>query len=402
MAVDETDREAYCTRQAVIRASDIVEWNDVELKYTNFHLLEEGANAPARELAVSGGTIRAIGEVGSLADGELVEDLQGKVLSAGLIDLQVNGAGDALFQTEPTVETLRAMASALAADGVTAFLPTLTPADRGHAASAIDAIRAFAAETPSSVLGINLEGPFINPDKAGMATVGSVGFDEDLLSLLAGFEMPICMTIAPEALGEDDAVRLVEAGVTLSLGHTTASYEEAVRYLKLGARGGTHIFNAMTGIAGRDPGLAGALLNDEKAFASLIADGYHVHAANVRLAETVMEPDRLFLISDGMPPLGGTTSTFKYGSHTVTAANGRCTTENGVLAGTAVPIAQGLRNVSEWTGIALHDLIPMATRTPAEYIGEPALGRVEPGSPARFAIWEPDLLAVAALIPPAD
>ena len=210
--------------------------------------------------------------------------------------------------------------------------------------------------------------------------------------------MPVYITVAPEALSEHDAKRLVDAGATLALGHTTASYEESDRYLDHFAGGGTHIFNAMSGVSGRDPGLAGALLNHATAKASLIADGYHVHGASVRLALSMIGIDRLFLISDGMPPLGGTLSSFSYGSHAVTEANGRCTTEDGVLAGTAVSVSKALLNVSEWTGEPVEQLLPMVTSTPAARIGATSLGVLEVGAKASLAVWSADHQEAKALI----
>ena len=322
-----------------------------------------------------------------------VFDLRGGIVVPGYIDLQVNGAGDALFQSDPTVDTLRKMASALLSVGVTSFLPTLTAATPDHIDRALDAISDLTSAERHSVLGINLEGPFINPSKSGMASVKDVvPFDAGMVRRLSEFGHPIFMTAAPEALSEKSLASLRDAGVVVSLGHTSTSFEDAQLSFSQGVNCATHLFNAMTGVAGRDPGLVGAVLDSDSVRTSLIADGFHVHPAVARLAFRTLGRERIFLISDGMPSLAGTVSEFDYGDHHVTDRGGNCTTEDGVLAGTGIDVGRACLQLSEWVGCPFLEGLPMITSTPAAVLGiGNDYGVVAAGAVANLAILDQDL-----------
>jgi len=280
------------------------------------------------------------------------------------------------------------MSDALSRFGITGFLPTLTATDAATTLRAAEAVRASLSQNSQAVLGLNLEGPFINASKAGMADADAcrpfdVEFVRDVVEEIAPGKL--YMTAAPENF--DDNVET--AGAILSIGHTTATYEETCAFFQSGVGVATHMFNAMTGVSGREPGVAGAILDSTATRASLIADGYHVHPATARLAFTRLGDARLFLISDGMPPIGSEITTFTYGSHLVTASSGRCTTEDGVLAGTAVDLGQAARNLAGWLDDDVATVVPLITSVPAAVLGIDAeYGAIKPGAVANLVVTD--------------
>jgi N-acetylglucosamine-6-phosphate deacetylase len=341
---------------------------------TNCNLFTAGRRVPDQDVVLADGYIVYVGAPASNQwDGRRV-DLAGRWLAPGFIDLQVNGAGDELFQTNRTTSSLSTMADALRALGVTAFLPTLTATTSEETLEAAEAVGAYIAAGADGVMGLNLEGPFINPAKAGMADAAQCRpFDRGLVREVVRCVKPgkVYMTVAPEVVrGAVD--ELVRQGVIVSVGHTLASYEETVECVRRGATVVTHLFNAMTGLTGRDPGVVAAALDAANVYVSLIADGYHVHPASCRVAAGSLGVERLLLISDGMPPLAGTVREFSYGPHRVTEQDGRCATEEDVLAGTAVGLAHAARNLADWLEIDVARVVPAVTSVPARTLG---LGR---------------------------
>ncbi len=363
-------------------------------KLANCNLITNGRRILNQEVVIAEDRIIYVGNANSYpSDCDLV-DLGGRWLAPGFIDLQVNGAGGALFQERPTGPVLDTMSQTLRRFGVTNFLPTLTATTPLRIANALAVVSQHIVENPHNVLGLNLEGPFINPKKAGMAAEQHIGrYYEEFLQQIATFRRgALYMTVAPEAVDPTALNKLAEAGIVLSIGHTNATFDEARKVFDHSVKVATHIFNAMTGISGRDPGVVGAVLDRMDIAASFIADGFHVHASNARFVYRLLGPNRLFLISDGMPTLGSDTKEFTYAGHRVTDVNGKCTTQDGVLAGTGIDIAQDCRNMASWLAVDVAEVVPMITATPARVLGvDNEYGSIRSGCVANLVLTDPSL-----------
>ena len=241
--------------------------------------------------------------------GTPVRDLSGYILSPGYVDLQVNGGDGVMFNDDPTVETLDRIARAHRRLGATAILPTLITDTAAKTRAAIAAaIAAIDAAVPG-IAGLHLEGPHLSERRKGAHDASLIRSmeDVDLEELLsASRHLPVLMvTLAPENVSIKQVEALSRAGVIVSLGHSDASYETCMAYAQPGARCATHLFNAMSQLGNRDPGLVGAVLANGDLSAGLIADGVHVHAESMRAALAAKRgPGKVFLVSDAMAVAG--------------------------------------------------------------------------------------------------
>jgi N-acetylglucosamine-6-phosphate deacetylase len=308
-------------------------------------------------------------------------------LAPGFIDLQVNGGGDVLFNDAPTPETIRQIVAAHRRFGTTALLPTLisdTPAKMAAALAAVEAV----AEIEPGVLGIHLEGPFLSPDKAGVHAPRHIRppTAEDLDLITARRRGVTLITLAPERVPPDFIAKLTKAGVRVALGHSMASYAQTREAIAAGLTGFTHLFNAMRGLDSREPGPIGAALDCENVWYGLIIDGVHVAPPMLRLA--LRGRGRPILVTDAMPPVGGTHTTFTLNGDQISMHDSRCTRQDGRLAGSCLDMAGAVRNCVRMLGAPLTDALRFASTHPAEFLGlGDKLGRVAPG-------WRADLVAI--------
>jgi N-acetylglucosamine-6-phosphate deacetylase len=360
--------------------------------YKNLTLITDGSRLEGHEVLVEGNRIASVDAVGSHSESAEEIDLQGKILSPGFIDLQINGAGGALFQEGRDTATLETMTKTLREYGVTSYLPTITSSSESDTETSVKAVENYIHDTPDRVLGLNLEGPFINRKKAGMSNDAEAkNYDSSFLDLLDPLDIAY-MTVAPEVVGNGDIREMDDEGVVVSLGHTTCEYTDAVEAFDSGARSATHLFNAMGGISGRAPGLPGATLDIPNTYASFIADGNHVDPANARLVAKLLSPERIFLISDGMPPIGSDVDSFVYENQEIIEREGECKTEEGVLAGTGVDLFTAWKKFHTWTGLGLAESLQMITSTPAKVLGkETEYGSIRPGAVGNFVVLSHDL-----------
>jgi N-acetylglucosamine-6-phosphate deacetylase len=304
------------------------------------------------------------------------------LLAPGFLDLQVNGGGGVLFNDSPTTETLRAIAAAHRRFGTTGLMATLitdTPAKMRAAAQAVRS-----AGDPA-ILGLHLEGPFLNPARKGVHDQSLIRApnEEDLRFLCQEAPRPLMVTLAPEMTGIETIARLIRHGVLVCIGHSAASYELAHAGLEAGARGFTHLFNAMPPLAGRDPGVLGAALTaPPPVIAGIIADGHHVHPTNLRLAFRLRGASGLALVTDAMASIGSDLDSFTLQGRPVRAFGGRLTTVDGTLAGAHLDMASAVRNAVGLMGAPLEDALRMATVTPAAFLGLSDRGRLVPGARA--------------------
>jgi N-acetylglucosamine-6-phosphate deacetylase len=300
-------------------------------------------------------------------------------LAPGFIDLQVNGGGDVLFNDAPTAETIRHIVAAHRRFGTTALLPTLISDTPVKMASALAAVDALAGVEPG-VLGIHLEGPFLSPEKAGVHAPHFIRrpIADDLDLITAGRRGATLVTLAPERVPPDFIGKLTKAGVRVALGHSMATYAQTREAIAAGLTGFTHLFNAMRGLDSREPGPIAAALECADVWYGLIVDGAHVAPPMLRLA--LRGRGRPILVTDAMPPVGGTHATFDLNGDNITVRDGRCTRQDGRLAGTCLDMASAVRNCVRLLGISLTDALRFASTHPAEFLGlNGQLGRIAPG-----------------------
>ena len=306
-------------------------------------------------------------------------DLGGGLLLPGFIDLQVNGGGGVLFNDAPSVESIRAIGAAHRRFGTTAFLPTLISADLEIVAHAIAAVRGAIAAGVPGVLGIHIEGPFLNAARKGVHDPAKLReLDPSALGLLTSLrDGRTLVTLAPEMTTPQLIQQLVAAGVVVSAGHTNATYAEIRAALAHGLSGFTHLFNAMSQLTGREPGAVGAALDDQGSWCGIIVDGEHTDPVVLRIALRCKPHDRFVLVTDAMPSVGTNQSSFELQGRRVIVRDQTCVDEDGRLAGSNLDMASCVRNAVAMLGVSLPQAVRMATQIPAEFLGVAAeYGRI--------------------------
>ena len=300
-----------------------------------------------------------------------LHDLKGTLLLPGFIDTQVNGGGGVLFNDDPSVETIRRIAAAHRKFGTTGFLPTLISDDLAKVKRAIEAVAAAVQDGVPGVLGIHIEGPFLSPARKGVHDQAKFRtLDEEGFALLTSLKQgKTLVTLAPEMTTPEMIFRLARAGVILAAGHTNASYDVMREALRQGVTGFTHLFNAMSPLTGREPGVVGAALSDQASYCGIIADGRHVHPDVLKLALKCKPHDRFMLVTDALANVGTSLTTFKLQGATITIKDGVCVDENGTLAGSAMDMSRAVRNAMGLLGLDLHAAVTMASRAPACFLG---------------------------------
>jgi N-acetylglucosamine-6-phosphate deacetylase len=320
----------------------------------------------------------------------------GTWLAPGFIDAQVNGGGDVLFNDAPTPDGIAAIAAAHRRFGTTGLLTTLISDTPEKMRRAGEAVAAAMRDSPG-VLGIHFEGPFLSPERAGVhdPTMFRAPDDADLTLLTTPRDGATLMTLAPECVPPGFIAALAKARVRVALGHSMATYEQTRAALAEGLTGFTHLFNAMRPLAARDPGPIAAALEDPRAFYGLIVDGEHVAPAMLRLA--LRGVGHAMLVTDAMPPVGGSRNEFRLGGKDIVVRDGRVATGDGVLAGSALDMASAVRNCISLLGMSLPEALRLATAAPAAFLGmRDRLGCLAPGGRADIVALEPDAVRVLA------
>jgi N-acetylglucosamine-6-phosphate deacetylase len=322
-------------------------------------------------------------------DAAVAHDLRGARLMPGFIDTQVNGGGGVLFNDAPTVESIRAIGRAHRRFGTTGFLPTLISDDLHVIEDALGAVRdAIRARVPG-VLGIHIEGPFLNPERKGAHDAAKLRtLDAAAVKLLAtptgGRTM---LTLAPEMTDPDTLRALAASGIILSAGHTNATHAEVKQALSQGLRGFTHLFNAMSPLGNREPGVVGAALEDRGSWCGIIVDGVHVDPVTLRLALRCKPADRFMLVSDAMPNVGSDIREFMLAGKRIVVHDGRLLDEAGTLAGASLHMAGAVANAIELLGVDVAQAARMASVNPAAFLKlDTELGRIEAGYRASLVL----------------
>ncbi len=336
----------------------------------------------------------------------LVLDAAGCTLLPGFVDVHVHG-GDGFDTMDATPEALLGMARFFARHGVTAFCPTTITAPQEAIRRAVANVAQVLESTPEErwpgarILGVHLEGPYISPQYPGAQPAQFIREPDvaEFLELVAAGPVSL-ITLAPEQPGAEALIAAAqERGVGAVLGHTAASYDQAVAAIRQGASQATHTFNAMTGLHHRRPGTVGAVLSQDAIRAQLIADNIHVHPAVMDILGRCKGVEGTILITDAMRAAGLPPGQYDLGGQTVTVAEGACRLANGSLAGSILTMDRALANFLAATGWPLEQGWPVSSRTPARSLGlGREMGAVAPGYRADLVLLDEDLQAVATVV----
>lgn len=345
-------------------------------------------------LIIDGDRIRDLVPLAALPADITRCDLGGRMLLPGLFDTQVNGGGGALFNDAPSVATLRTIAAAHRQYGTTALLPTLISDDLTVVEKAIAAVEQAINEKVPGIVGIHLEGPFLNPARKGVHNAEKFRtIDEAAFNLLTSLKVgKTLVTLAPELTTPEIIRRLVDAGVTVAAGHSAADYAQTRAALAAGLSSFTHLFNAMTPFTSREPGMVGAALEDVESYCGIIVDGYHVHPATLKVAVAAKTKGRMVLVTDAMPTVGAANKEFILNGEVIRSENGRCATATGTLAGSDLDMLSAVRNSVALLGLELSEAVRMASVYPAAMMGlENELGSLKPGYKANMILVDDEL-----------
>lgn len=349
---------------------------------------------------IDGVNIHAICPADELPQDIETLDLDGANLTPGFIDLQLNGCGGVMLNDEINADTIHTMHRANLKSGCTSFLPTLITSSDDDMKAVIAAAREYHAKYQNHSLGLHLEGPYLNVMKKGIHSVDHIRRSDDAMiqTICDNADIVAKVTLAPEQNSHEHIRQLAEAGIVVSAGHTNATYVEARKGFEAGISFATHLFNAMTPIAGREPGMVGAIYDTPDVYTGVIADGFHVDYANIRMAHR-MKGEKLVLVTDATAPAGADIDHFIFVGKKVYYRDGKCVDENGTLGGSALTMIEAVQNSVEHAGIALDEAIRMATLYPARAIGaDKTLGAIKKGMVANLAIFDRDFHVRATVV----
>lgn len=317
-------------------------------------------------------------------------DLNGANLSAGFIDLQLNGCGGVMFNEEISVNTLEIMQATNLKSGTTSYLPTfITSPDEGMK-QAVAVMREYLSKHQNQALGLHLEGPYLSVAKKGVHRPEYIReISPEMLDFLCqNGDVITKLTVAAENPTAEYISRFIQAGIIVSIGHSNATYEQAKQRFAEGASFATHLHNAMSPISsGREMGVVGAVL-DSDVYTGIICDGLHVHWGNIRLAKKA-KGDKLVVVTDATAAAGADISEFIFVGKKVTVKEGKCYDEFGALGGASVTMIESIQNLIHHTDLSLDEILRMCTLYPAKAIAvDDKLGSIAVGKVANLAIFD--------------
>lgn len=326
-------------------------------------------------------------------------DASGGILIAGLVDLQVNGGWGHDFTSDPTA--IWEVGERLVEHGVTSFLPTIVSSPYEVIDDAVGVLRAGPPDgyAGARVLGLHIEGPWLSPQSYGAHDPEHLTLPSpEVAERWVESGVVAMVTMAPELPGARETARILSDGVvTVAMGHTGATYSEALDAFGGGWTAVTHLYNQMTPFHHREPGVVGAVF-DARPFTGLIADGLHCHPAAARLAWKHLGPDRLVLVSDAMAATGLGEGTHRLGSLEVEVSGNGPRTQEGRLAGSLLTLDQALRNLVGWVDAALHEVVPCVTSNPAHAVRRADVGGLGEGQLADLVLLDPDLQILSTYV----
>lgn len=323
---------------------------------------------------------------------------EGHVIAPGYIDLLINGAFGHDFTSNP--RQIAAVARNLPRFGITAFLPTLISAPLAQYSTAARLFKEIKHEGEmAAVLGLHIEGPYLNRAKAGSHSIAYLRQpDIDELSYFDP-ESVRYMTVSPELPGALPFIRAIrERGISVGLGHSTATFEEALAAADAGASWASHLYNGMGTMHHRFPGLVGAMLTDERLSIGLVADLVHLHAAVLKLVVAAKKPGQITLISNAVSAAGMPLGKYTLGNQTVESSSVGIRLPNGTLAGGLEMLDQGVRNMVNQAGRPLAEALQMACQTPAELLGLKTKGKLAPNYDADIIILDEQLQVTLTMV----
>jgi N-acetylglucosamine-6-phosphate deacetylase len=359
----------------------------------NADILTPAGVVSGQALLVREGLIAGLVDRADVPAEAVVEDMGGGLLVPGFIDTQVNGGGGVLFNDAPTVETIAAIGAAHRPYGTTGFLPTLISDDLHVVDAALRATEQAIEQGVPGVLGVHIEGPFLNEQRKGIHDADKFRvLDEAAIALLSSLKRGrTLVTLAPEMTTPDRVARLAQAGVVVAAGHTNARYETVRAALAAGLTGFTHLFNAMSPLTSRAPGAVGAALESQSAWCGIIVDGRHVDPATLRIALRTRPLDRFMLVTDAMPTVGMDDKRFVLQGQAITVEDGVCVGPGGTLAGSDLDMIGAVRNAVAMLGLSLEDAVMMASSAPAAFMGlAHTHGSIAPGKAADLLLLDAD------------
>jgi N-acetylglucosamine-6-phosphate deacetylase len=329
--------------------------------------------------------------------------LHGANLSAGFIDLQVNGCGGVQFNDSLEAlseQTLEIMQQANQKAGCTSFLPTLITSSDQFIRHAITVMRRYLQSHTNQALGLHLEGPYLSVEKKGTHDAQYIRqpSSEMIDYLCANADVIKQITLAPEQVAATVIHQLSEAGIMVAAGHSTASYQQARDGFNAGIRFATHLYNAMPVMSGRQPGLLGAVFDSPNIYAGIIADGFHVAWPSIAIAKK-LKGDKLILVTDATAAAGADIEQFVFAGKPIYCRQGRCVDENDVLSGSALTMIKAVQNSVEFLGIALDEALRMASLYPAKALKQDdRLGSIHAGKVANLTVFDNNYAIIKTIV----
>ncbi len=366
---------------------------------------------------IKGGIVRVEGDkIADIFDARQEIDISGvectdygeAFIIPGLIDIHLHGAleKDVMDCQE---ESLKQIALHQSKCGVTGFLGSTMSAPFQAVLEAVEVIKRASQiqsqlRMPSELLGVHIEGPFLSKQKKGAQDPAFIRAmnEADVNRLIKAIKgLKAVISLAPEV---DDHQRFIpklkKSGFVVAIGHSDATYEQALRSFKKGINHATHLFNAMSGFNHREPGVVGAVLDFDGVSAELIADGIHVHPAALRLAVARKSTERLCLVTDSLKAVGSGDGIFQWGNMEIDVKGPRATIkESDVLAGSVLTMNQAVKNMIDWTGISVSQAVNMASLNPAVVLGlEGEIGSIQPGKKAHLAVLDQEFEVIETIL----
>lgn len=362
------------------------------IRFANGRIVTAAGTLEGATFTLAEGRIVSIDAAAGPADQEI--DLAGGIVVPGFIDVQVNGGGGVLFNDAVTPEGIDAIGRGHAPFGTTGFLPTLISDLPEAIARALDATDAAIEAGVPGCIGVHIEGPIINAARKGIHDPEKFRrLDDGLIELLSRPRKgKVLLTLAPEMVSLEDIRRLAAAGAILSVGHSDADHDTVAAAFAAGMTGVTHLYNAMSPLKHREPGVVGAALDDQSVYCGIIADGFHVHDAALRIAMRSRPLDRFVLVTDAMPCVGANVDSFELHGRTIRVENGCCLGDDGTLAGSALDMTGAFRHAVTRLGLSIENAAAMAATSPAAFLGlSHDCGALAPGLRADWVCLTQDL-----------
>ncbi|EEX50328.1 N-acetylglucosamine-6-phosphate deacetylase [Pasteurella dagmatis] len=353
-----------------------------------------------KAVIVDGDKISAVVSEQDLPEGIERIDLNGNNLTAGFIDLQLNGCGGVMFNEDISVKTLEIMQETNLRSGTTSYLPTfITSPDEGMK-QAVSVMREYLGKYKNQALGLHLEGPYLSVEKKGVHRPEYIReISPEMKAFLCdNADVITKLTLAAENPTAQYIPEFVKKGIIVSIGHSNATYDVAKKAFGNGASFATHLHNAMSPISsGRDMGVVGAVL-DTDIYTGIIVDGLHVNFANVKIDKKV-KGEKLCIVTDATAAAGADIDSFMFVGKKVYVSNGKCYDENGALGGASITMIESVKNAVKEVGIPLDETLRMCNYYPAKAIGvDDKLGSIEVGKIANLTVFTHDFKVIGTAV----